>query len=336
MNRNMKSWAERLKSEKIKKALPILSFPGTALMNVSVAELINSSDLQARCMKLVADRCDTLASVSFMDLSVEAECFGAQINVSDNEVPTVVGQLIDTLEDAKALKVPGIEKGRTQNYIKAVEKASRGITDRPIFAGVIGPYSLTGRLLELSEAMIKCYTDPDIVHTVLQKASEFITKYAIEFKKAGADGIIMAEPAAGLLSPELNDEFSTKYVREIINAVQDEGFMVIYHNCGNTMPLLDSILSNGAGAYHFGNSVKMSEILNRIPQDTITLGNVEPAGQFRNGTPESIYKETTDILKECGGHDNFIISSGCDIPPLAPWENIDSFFKAVKEFYRCM
>ncbi|MBS7172993.1 uroporphyrinogen decarboxylase family protein [Blautia caecimuris] len=30
---------------------------------------------------------------------------------------------------------------------------------------------------------------------------------------------------------------------------------------------------------------------------------------------------------------NFVISSGCDIPPAAPLENIQAFFDAVKEYY---
>lgn len=63
------------------------------------------------------------------------------------------------------------------------------------------------------------------------------------------------------------------------------------------------------------------------------MGNVDPAVQFRNGTPESVKKETKRILRECTAYPNFVISSGCDIPPQSPWENIDAFFAAVEEFY---
>lgn len=35
----------------------------------------------------------------------------------------------------------------------------------------------------------------------------------------------------------------------------------------------------------------------------------------------------------CAEFPNFVISSGCDIPPASPWENIDAFFEAVEEFY---
>ena len=42
---------------------------------------------------------------------------------------------------------------------------------------------------------------------------------------------------------------------------------------------------------------------------------------------------TKEIMAECCTFDNFVISSGCDIPPASPWDNIDAFFAGVKEFY---
>ena len=77
---NMYKWLEELKESRVKKAMPILSFPSTQLMNITVRELINSSDNQAKGMAEVAKRTQkALASVSLMDLSVEAECFGSTI-----------------------------------------------------------------------------------------------------------------------------------------------------------------------------------------------------------------------------------------------------------------
>ena len=70
-----------------------------------------------------------------------------------------------------------------------------------------------------------------------------------------------------------------------------------------------------------------------IPADTVAMGNVDPAAEFRNGTPESIRKATLDVMEKCCKYPNFLISSGCDIPPMSKWENIDAFFAAVGEFY---
>ena len=116
---NMKTWAADIIAADRKKALPVISFPAVQDMGITVAELINSADNQARAMKLIADKLDTAASVSFMDLSVEAEAFGSKIVVSDEEVPTVVGSIVDEDSDPDDLVVP------------EVGAAARASTSRP-------------------------------------------------------------------------------------------------------------------------------------------------------------------------------------------------------------
>lgn len=334
MKRNMKQWLEELYRASVKKPMPILSFPAVQLMGISVRELISDSDAQARGMQLVAQRVDSAASVSLMDLSVEAECFGATIRVSDDEVPTVVGTLVADEEEAEALQVPEVGAARSGLYIDAIRKATTLITDRPVFAGVIGPFSLAARLRDVSEIMMDCYDEPDMVHLLLKKATAFIIAYCKAYKDAGANGVVIAEPVAGLLSPALSEEFSGPYVKQIVDAVQTDEFLVIYHNCGNAvLTMLDSILDTGAAAYHFGNAIEMTDVLARVPADTVVMGNIDPAGEFRNGTTDSIRQATIRLLEACGDHPNFVISSGCDIPPLSKWENVDAFFAAVQEYY---
>ena len=334
MKRDMKAWLEALRDAPVKKAMPVLSFPAVQLMGITVRELISSAEAQAEAIELVAKRTDAAASVSLMDLSVEAECFGSEIRFSDEEVPTVVGSIVTTEEEARALEVPAVGAGRTGLCVEAIRKATERITDRPVFAGVIGPFSLAARLMDVTEAMVLCYDEPDMVHILLEKSTRFITEYCRAFKEAGANGVVIAEPVAGLLSPALEEEVSAPYIKQIVDAVQDDSFLVIYHNCGGAViRQIDSILSTGAAAYHFGNAIDMAEMMPHIPADTVAMGNVDPAGEFRGGTPESIRAATHKVMESCREYPNFVISSGCDIPPLSRWENIDAFFAAVAEFY---
>lgn len=332
---NMYQWIADLKAAPAKKAMPVLSFPSIQLLNIGVKELIMDSGLQAEGMRRIAERTDACASVSMMDLSVEAEAFGSNIRVVDDEVPAVIGCIVDDEEKANALQVPPVGAGRTGLYIEAIEKACGMITDRPVFAGVIGPFSLAGRLMDVSEAMIYCYDEPDMVNTVLTKVTDFLIAYIQAYKKVGANGVVIAEPLAGLLTPDLNDEFSVTYMKRIIHAVQSEDFAVIYHNCGGGTPyMVDAIVSMGAFGYHFGNAIDMVQMVKKFPADQLIMGNIDPSSQFRNGTPESIRKATTDLLEALYTHRNFVISSGCDVPPLSSWDNIDAFFAAVEDFYR--
>lgn len=331
----MYKWLEAVRNNPKKKPMPVLSYPAIQMTGVNVRELSFSAEAQARGMKLVADRTDALASVSLMDLSVEAECFGSQVKMTEDEVPTVVGAIVTTPEEAESLQVPAVGSGRTGIYLDAIAEAKKLITDRPVFAGVIGPFSLAGRLVDVTEAMILCFEDPDMLKTVLEKCTQFLVDYIKKYKEVGADGVVIAEPLAGLLSPDLAAEFSHPYIKRIVDACQDENFIIVYHNCGNgTIRMLDGIVGTGCKAYHFGNAIDMRDLMPHMPSDCIAMGNIDPAGEFLNGTEQSVYDVTSALLRDCGKYPNFVLSSGCDIPPRTPWKNIDAFFRAAKDYYR--
>ena len=334
MRRNMKQWMADYMSNPVKKAMPILSFPGVQIIGHTVEELVKSGDLQAECMKAISDRFDTGVAFSLMDLSVEAEAFGSSIIFSDDDIPTMREALIHDEDEADALEVPKVGAARTGECVKGIEKACELITDKPVLAGIIGPYSLAGRLLDMTEIMVLCYEEPEMVETVLEKATEFLIKYANAFKEAGANGVVMAEPAAGLLSPNLFKEFSNQYVRRICDAVEDENFIVMYHNCGNIEPLITQVKEVDAVAYSFGNAIDIEKTLKALPADRMIIGNIDPASTLRNGTPEQIRKETLELMERCCKYPNFVIASGCDIPPQTSMENLQAFFSAVEEFYK--
>lgn len=328
----MKKWVMSLAESK--KPLPILSFPSAKLLGVTVYQLTHDAKTQASGIIRVASEVDSAAAVTMMDLSVEAEAFGCEIKADENEVPTVIGALITDEDEARALEVPEMGTARTGMFVEAAKLAKEAINDRPVLAGMIGPFSLAGRLMDVSEALVNCIAEPDFVHIALDKALEFLVSYAKAYKEAGLDGIVLAEPLSGLLSPDLEEEFSAPYVKKLIELVQDDDFIVIYHNCGPNVPLMtESLVSNGAAAYHFGDAVDLKEMLEKMPENIPVCGNISPSEQFLNGTPDSMKSAVTQLLEKCSVHRNFVLSSGCDIPPASSWKNINAFFEASKDFY---
>lgn len=329
---NMKNKALNILNNK-NKTVPILSFPSTQLLNITVNELISSAEMQVKGMQTIAEKCNVGASLNMMDLSVEAEAFGAKIRFYDDDIPAVEKGIIDDIADAENITVPEIGAGRTGICIDGIKKAKEDITDVPVFCGVIGPYSLAGRLFDMTELMMECYDSPDEVKILLSKATDFIIKYIKAFKEAGADGVIMAEPAAGLLSPSLADEFSMPYVNEIFNAVNDDDFIICYHNCGNAaQDMLDMISQLNADIIHLGNAINLKTALEVIPGDKIVMGNVNPV-LFRTGTPDDIRADVQRAFDECSAYDNFMISTGCDVPAASSWKNINAYFEKVNELY---
>jgi uroporphyrinogen decarboxylase len=267
-----------------------------------------------------------------MDLTTEAEAFGAEIAFSDDAVPTVVGHLLSNVDDIRQLEIPSLLEGRIPAYLKANLLAARNIIDRPVFAGCIGPYSLAGRLYDMSELMMLIFENPDAAHQLLSKCTMFIKKYCEALKETGVGGVVMAEPAAGLLSDKDCQTFSSDYVRYIVEQVQSDDFIVVLHNCGNTGHCTRAMVSTGAAAYHFGNKCQMEEVIRDVPPTALAMGNIDPVSIFKDGTPRQIHQTVMYLLEKMKDYPNFVLSSGCDTPPHTPQANIDAFFGALREW----
>ena len=315
------------------RTIPILSFPSAKLLGVTVRELLSSPEKQAAGMKAIAARCDVGAVLNMMDLSVEAEAFGAKVRFFEDDTPTVEAGILDDIADAGDISLPKVGAGRTGVYIEGIRKAKALITDRPVFCGVIGPYSLAGRLFDMTELMMECFDSPEDVKTLVGRAADFITEYILAYRAAGANGVILAEPAAGLLSPSLAGEFSMPYVRRIIQAVQTDDFVVCYHNCGASVAdMAEDVASLGADIYHFGNAVDLDKLLPVLPQSGIVMGGVDPV-LLRGGTAEEIRAAVKNVYRRYGDQPNFMLSTGCDVPAKTPWASLDVFFESVKALY---
>ena len=96
-----------------------------------------------------------------------------------------------------------------------------------------------------------------------------------ELKETGVAGVVMAEPAAGLMSDEDCERFSSVFVKRVVDAVQDDCFSVVLHNCGNTGQCTHAMAVTGAAIYHFGNKIDMVEAIKGVPADTLAVGNIE-------------------------------------------------------------
>ncbi len=335
MERNRKQWIAELTGGSRRFAIPILTTPGIPLTGAAPNDVFRAGKLQFEAIHAVTAKFPAMAAaLTMMDLSVEAEAFGAPILFSELENPTVSGASVHDKAEAEALAIPAVGAARTGEMLLAARLCAEEITDRPTLGGLIGPFSLVGRLLDMSQMMLLTAIEPETVHLLLEKTTQFLVEYAKAFKATGCHGLIMAEPAAGLVSPKMSREFSANYIRRVVEAVQDESFIFILHNCGKTEKQVDSMLSTGADALHVGNAVDVRKILDQTPETVPVMGNLDPSGLFRMGNAASVHTATLKLLDETRDYPNFVLSSGCDIPPGTPLENVDAFFTALAEFNR--
>jgi uroporphyrinogen decarboxylase len=310
-------------------ALPIAVYPGATLTGAKVRDIVTNPRAQFDASAALHNRYCTPFALSAMDLSVEAEAFGCQIHMSDDEIPTAVSSVVANLDQAKALAVPQVGEKRTQVYLETVALL-RKLPDLPlVLAGCIGPFSLAGRLVGLSEACGLTLDNPALMHVVLEKCAAFLAAYVKAFRAAGADGLIMAGPAAGLLSPRGLSAFSAAYIKRIVQAVENGQFQILLHNCAAKLVHVPAILESGPSAFHFGAPMDLVGALGKVSPDIVVCGNLDPTAMFLQSTPEQLTAKTNELVAATHAHRNFVISSGCDVPSGSPLANLDAFHAAV-------
>lgn len=166
---NMKEWINEIIQKKEVVAMPIMTHPGIEMIGKTVRDAVTDGQVHYNAIQALSEKYPTAAATVIMDLTVEAEAFGAEIVFPENEVPSVVGRLLNDEEAIDKLEIPALNKGRIPQYLKANMLAAKAITDRPVFAGCIGPYSLAGRLYDMSEIMMLIYINPEAANSLLQR-----------------------------------------------------------------------------------------------------------------------------------------------------------------------
>ena len=329
-------------------AMPIGAYSGLEITGETIQDVVSVPGSQFNAVMALHDRYQTPVLLTAMDLSAEAETFGCEIRMSEREIPTVVGRLVTNADDIASLPDPVPGDARTR---VPIETAWRLVAEAdgpiPVLGCMLGPFSLAGRLYGESEVLEATAVEPETIEALLRQVTAFLCQYALAFRETGAWGVIVAEPAAGLLSPDGLGRFSAPYVKRIVDAAETPDFSVILHNCGAKIGHLEKTLESGAGIYHFGAPMDIVAALERVSQagpeaasgrtggaggEVIIGGNLDPTAVFHNGTPQAVGEATRALLEATRSYKNFILSSGCDIRPGTPLASLNAFYRAVAEF----
>lgn len=312
--------------------MPIGVYAGLEITGASVKDAVTNSNHQAEAVLALHERFHTQVLLTAMDLSAEAEAFGCEIRMSDDEIPTVIGRLVKNENEVDHLAIPLAGDLRTSIHLQTAQKLVKLSDKYPVLGGVIGPFSLAGRLFGVSEILELSLTNPNITRKLLQKVTKFLIDYIQLFRDQGVCGVIMAEPAAGLLSPGGLSQFSSMYIKKIVEETQTENFTIILHNCGAKIVHLPKILESGAEIFHFGAPMDIGQAIKTVGSEVILSGNLDPTNIFHSGSSLDVKENTKSLMTLTSGYKNFIISSGCDIPPHTPVNNLDVFFNTVREY----
>jgi MtaA/CmuA family methyltransferase len=265
---------------------------------------------------------DYVSSIS--DPAREAADCGAAVHYFDDQPPAIDEQhalLADTRKLLTLTAPDPVGGGRMHDRVQATALFRERVGQEKVIEGwVEGPCAEAADLRGINTLMMDFYENPQFVRDLF----EFVIAMEIAFAQAqvdaGATLIGIGDAAASLVGPVIYNEFVWPYELRLVQAVQGMGVPVRLHICGNIRPILEAIGRLHCEIVDLDFMVPVAEARAAMGPDQVLLGNVEPVGVLRNGTPDDVNRVIAQCHAEAGAR--YIVGAGCEVPRDTPEANV--------------
>lgn len=274
----------------------------------------------------------TDAAILFSDILVVPQAMDIEVQMKAGVGPWLPDP-VRTSADVEKVIVPDVHE--TLGYVmEAVKMTKKELNDEVPLIGFAGSpwtilcYAVQGQGSKNFDIAKKfCFTNPQAAHTLLQKITDTTIAYLKAKVAAGVDAIQIFDSWGGMLSPQDYQEFSWKYIQQIIDALKSE-IPVIAFGKGCWFAL-DKMANSGASALGVDWTCS-PETARKLTGGKITLqGNFDPSRLY---SPPSEIKDMVHHMINAFGKDRYIVNLGHGILPDIPVENAIAFVEAVKEY----
>jgi uroporphyrinogen decarboxylase len=186
-------------------------------------------------------------------------------------------------------------------------------------------YMVDGKGGEFVHARAMLYDDPSTAHQLLGMLARNCISYLRMQVEAGATLVQIFDTWAGILPPPLYEEFSLRYINQIVETLRQEIPVIVFSKGANSS--LEKVSAAGAAAVGVDWTIPINDAAKKI--DGVVQGNLDPAVLFAN--PEVIVKEARKILENApkGRH---IFNLGHGILPNTPVGSVKKLLDFVKDW----
>lgn len=267
------------------------------------------------------------------DMGVEAEALGSKVNyyahATDILYPTISQHPAEKVEDLN-LQIPSdlASAGRIPLVTEAIRILKEEVGNQvAIGSWVLGPYTLAGQLLDLSQLAKAAFKKKDLVGKLLDQLAGVLIQIINIYRRAGADYITVREMGAGpdILSPRMFESLIRPPLRRIFDEIESPK---VLHICGDTNAIIDQMVLCGADALSVEKKNNVTETRKKLGPDVLIFGELDAYGVLSQGKPDDVDR----AVKEAVERGVNAIWPGCDIWPMVPKENMEALMVSARKY----
>ena len=278
------------------------------------------------------------AAILFSDILTIPDAMGLGLYFEEGEGPKF-RKPVRTEADIDQLQV--INTASDLSYVTdAVSMIRRELQGRVPLIGFSGsPWTLATYMIEgqssrdFARAKTMLYTQPELMHQLLDKLALSVIDYLNAQIVAGAQVVQIFDTWGGALSHAAYQEFSLAYMEKIVTGLikQADGRdvpVILFTKGGGHW--LEAMADTGCHALGLDWTVDIGSAKARVGDRVALQGNMDPA--VLRADPATIEREVKSILSSFGGGAGHIFNLGHGITPDIDPEHAKAFIEAVHKF----
>lgn len=270
------------------------------------------------------------------DVAVEGEALGSMLAFPENAPPYVVRPALSDPALLRTLKKPHpLRDGRMPVVIRATQICAREAGESTYVGPyTMGPFNCASQVRGVQELLMDIVERPDFVEELLDFCTDVVLDYGKALVDAGAHGVFLGEAICtpGMISPTFYRDCILPRQQRLVTALKQYGAnQVLIHICGDVTKILPTMLETGADIFDLDWQVDLAYAKQVFGGKAAIRGNLDPSSVLLEGEPEDVYEKATKVIRAAGSGGGLILSSGCDVSPGTPYENLDAMMSAAKK-----
>jgi uroporphyrinogen decarboxylase len=299
----------------------------------SFLEMCKTPEIAADVTMLPVDLLGIDAAILFCDILVTGEAMGGDLTFTQGIGPKFSNP-VRTLADVDALEVDVLDRLQyVADAIKVIQQRLNGSIPLIGFAGA--PFTVMSYLVEggsskdfkLTKLLI--HNHPEIAHKLLAKIAKVTADYLNLQIAAGVNAVQIFDSWALALSWNDYQEFSHRYIQEIIANLNRKDIPVISF-CKGSSVFAPMMAEAKPDVISVDWNADLLNIKNALPAGIAVKGNLDPHILYAD--QHVIKKEIHRLFERMRGTEGFIFNLGHGIMPDIPFENVKYAIEVVKEF----
>ena len=300
--------------------------------------LCKNTELACEVTLQPLERYELDAAILFSDILTIPDAMGLGLYFEEGEGPKF-RKPVRTEADIDQLQV--INTASDLSYVTdAVSMIRRELQGRvPLIGFSCSPWTLATYMIEgqsirdFARAKTMLYTQPELMHQLLDKLALSVIDYLNAQIVAGAQVVQIFDTWGGALSHAAYQEFSLAYMEKIVAGLikQADGRdvpVILFTKGGGHW--LEAIADTGCHGLGLDWTVDIGSAKARVGDRVALQGNMDPA--VLRADPATIEREVQSILSSFGGGAGHIFNLGNGITPDIDPEHAKAFIEAVHKF----